>query len=142
MAGAETLAAIAVLVLAQAAPTVTQEVVPWVQVAGTSTIGGLLVYLITVYLPRRDDKIAEELKAARLDYLKQSQEERALYRETGKAERDECERRHKEILERLLAAHDAAREANHGVKNLLQIEANKRAADELRGARQARENPP
>jgi hypothetical protein len=134
---------------AQAAtPSVSQEVVPWVQVAGTSTVGGLLVYLITVYLPKRDDKIAEEMKAARLDYLKQSNEERTLYREQGDKERAECERRHQELMRAVLAGHalsqevkEIVRESKHGVANLLQTEANRRAAGEMKAGETRHRQP-
>ncbi len=116
------------VVLAQASPnpanpggglTITQEVVPWANIATSVSFGALAWYLITVQLPRMQDKFSEEIKASR-----------ESYKEEIKQEREGCDRRHAEIQLGQQKISDTLRDILHILNGISQSRAMEKALRE------------
>lgn len=131
------------LILAQAAtpPTISQDVVPWAQVATSLSFAGLAWYLITVQIPKLIERFITSLEATQ-----------KFHAEESRYEREGCDRRHLELVSLITSRFDQAsekddrsyellREVRHEAANIAHSRAMERAANEAR-EQQKRANAP
>lgn len=128
-------------------PTVTQEVAPWLQIGSSLGFAGLVWYLVTVQMPRREKEHA--------DLLREVHKEHASI---AGMERETCERRHRELHESIKGVDDSLkgvlqslrgvvesigqhhailREIRHETANLAHVRAMDRAVHEAKIKRES-----
>lgn len=116
----------------------------------TTVVMVLLIWLVVKGMPDRETRHSADMKDARKDFKEELSSERALYREQaaaerelhrelGQQERDECNKRHTELVQAIKSMqkkqeehYELSRVIKHETANIAQSRANDAALRELR----------
>lgn len=82
-------------------PSLGQELSPWFSLITSTGFAGLAWYLVVLQIPKLMKEHSEALASARKDYKDELKEERV-----------DCDKRHKEILDLMVAQHKESMEAH------------------------------